>query len=468
LDQLPIWLSLRERSVLVVGGGEKAAAKIRMALAAGAAVTLVAPRLGPEAAELARAQRVRHLDREFADADVSGHAIVYGATGVEAVDQAVAAAARTQRVLVNVVDRPALSDFSMPAIIDRSPVVVGVSTGGAVPALAAAVRARIEAALPARLGRLAAFAESFRSAIRAKVTDSTARLRFWQRVVSGPVAEQVLSGAEARAHAAVLQSLNAAGVGHVSGTVHLVGAGPGNPELLTLRAARLLQSADVIVYDRLVGEDVLGLARRDAERIFVGKEPTRHPVSQDEINALLVERACAGLNVVRLKGGDPFIFGRGGEEADHLRAQGIDVEVVPGITAALACAAASGVPLTHRDHAMEVTFVTGHGREDGAEPDWAGLARSRHTLVVYMGVGRAGEIAAKLVVHGLGSSTPVAIVHNGTLPTQRIVAATVGTLGDAIAEHGVTNPAVFIIGEVARSAQTDAPRVKTLVRAVAG
>jgi uroporphyrin-III C-methyltransferase/precorrin-2 dehydrogenase/sirohydrochlorin ferrochelatase len=468
LDQLPIWLSLRARSVLVVGGGEKAAAKIRLALAAGADVTVVAPRLGGEASDLARAQRVRHIAREFAAADLEGRALVYGATGIDAVDTQVSESAKARGVLVNVVDRPALSDFSMPAIIDRSPVVVGVSTGGTVPALAAAVRARVEAALPARLGRLAAFAESFRSGIRAKIANGPARLRFWQGVVSGPIAEQVLAGAEARAHAGVLLALNGADAEHATGTVFLVGAGPGDPELLTLRAVRLLQTADVIVYDRLVGEDVLTYARRDAERVFVGKEPTRHPVSQDEINALLLERARAGLNVVRLKGGDPFIFGRGGEEAEHLRAAGVAVEIVPGITAGLACAAVAGVPLTHRDHAMEVTFVTGHGQEEGAEPDWAALARTRHTLVVYMGVGHAEEIAAKLVAHGLTASMPVAIVQNGTLPGQRVIAATLGRLSAAIAEYGVSNPAVFLIGDVARAAQSDATVAAELVRAVAG
>ena len=468
LDQLPIWLSLRERSVLVVGGGEKAAAKIRLALAAGALVTVVAPRLGTEAVELVRAQRVRHLARPFADDDTAGHAVVYGATGIDAVDAQVSAAAKARGVLVNVVDRPALSDFSMPAIVDRSPVVVGISTGGAVPALAAAVRARVEAALPVRLGRLAAFAESFRSAIRAKIAEGPVRLRFWQGVVAGPIAEQVLAGAEARAHAAVLQALNGGDMERSTGTVYLVGAGPGDPDLLTLRAVRLLQTADVIVYDRLVGEDVLMFARRDAERVFVGKEPTRHPVSQSEINALLVARAQAGLQVVRLKGGDPFIFGRGGEEADHLRAVGVAVEIVPGITAALACAAAAGVPLTHRDHAMEVTFVTGHGREEGdSAPDWAALARARHTLVVYMGVGHAEDIAAQLVGHGLAASTPVAIVQSGSLPSQRVVAATLGGLALSIAEQGVTNPAVFIIGDVARAAQSDSAVAATLVRAVA-
>ena len=468
MEQLPVWLSLRGRSVLVVGGGEKAAAKARLALTAGAKVTVVAPALGAEMAELARSGLIAHHARLFASADVANATVVYGADENEAVGQLVSDAARAAGVLVNIVDRPALSDFSMPAIVDRGPVVVGISTGGAVPALAAAVRARIEAALPPRLSRLAAFAESFRDAIRAKISLGSARLRFWQRVVSGPIAEKVLSGDEARAHADVLQALNGADAGETTGTVFLVGAGPGDPELLTIRALRLLQSADVIVYDRLVGPGVLDYARRDAERIFVGKEPTRHPVSQEQINEILAERARAGLSVVRLKGGDPFIFGRGGEEADHLRAAGVKVEVVPGITAALACAAAAGVPLTHRDHAMEVTFVTGHGRDEGFEPDWATLARGRHTLVVYMGVGHAAEIAAKLTSHGLAAGTPIAVIQNGTLEGQRVVAGTLGQLAAVIEENGITNPAVFVIGEVARAAQTSGAVGQELLRAVAG
>ena len=241
------------------------------------------------------------------------------------------------------------------------------------------------------------------------------------------------------------------------------------PELLTLRAVRLLQTADVILYDRLVGTGVLDYARRDAERVFVGKEPTRHPISQQGINEILVDRARRGLNVVRLKGGDPFIFGRGGEEADHLRAAGVPVQVVPGITAALACAAEAGVPLTHRDHAMEVTFVTGHGRDgSGAEPDWRALARARHTLVVYMGVGHAAEIASKLTQNGLPANTPVVVIQNGTQANQRVVGGTISRLGALVVEQKIENPALLIVGEVARAAQTDAGATQGILRAVAG
>ncbi len=469
MDQLPVWLTLRGRGVLVVGGGHAATAKARLALAAGAQVTVVAPALAAEAAELAELGQVRHFEREFHADDLTGQTLVYGATGDDMRDAAVADAAHVRGVLVNIVDKPALSDFSMPAIVDRSPVVVGISTGGAVPALAVAVRQRIEALLPARLGKLAEFAESFRSTIKAKVTEMPARLRFWQRIVSGPIAEQVLSGREDAARAELMRALNSDASGASVGTVFLVGAGPGDPELLTLRAVRLLQSADVIVYDRLVGTGVLEYARRDAERVFVGKEPTRHPVSQQQINDILVDRARGGLNVVRLKGGDPFIFGRGGEEADHLRAAGVPVQVVPGITAALACAAEAGVPLTHRDFAMEVTFVTGHGRDgNDNEPDWRALARARHTLVVYMGVGHAAEIAGKLTEHGLAASTPVAVIQNGTQPNQRVVGSTLGALGELVVAQKIENPALLIVGEVARAAQAEDVVAQNILRAVAG
>lgn len=469
MDQLPVWLTLRGRGVLVVGGGLAATAKARLALAAGARVTIVAPSLVAEAMELTAAGEIRHFQRDFIPSDLDGQGLAYGATGEEAQDRAVADAARARGILVNIVDKPALSDFSMPAIVDRSPVVVGISTGGAVPALAVAVRQRIEAALPVRLGKLAAFAESFRSTIKAKIADAPARLRFWQRIVAGPLAEHVLAGKEDAARAELMRALNNDASASSVGTVYLVGAGPGDPELLTLRAVRLLQTADVVLYDRLVGMGVLEYARRDAERVFVGKEPTRHPISQQGINDILVDRAQRGLNVVRLKGGDPFIFGRGGEEADHLRAAGVPVQVVPGITAALACAAEAGVPLTHRDHAMEVTFVTGHGRDgSGAEPDWRALARARHTLVVYMGVGHAAEIAAKLTANGLPGSTPVAVIQNGTQPSQRIVGGTIGRLGALVVEQKIENPALLIVGEVARAAQTDAGLTQEILRAVAG
>ena len=468
MEHLPVWLAIRGQNVLVAGGGRAAAAKARLAAQAGARVTLVAPWLGPDARELVASGAAAHKARTFEPGDAAGQVVVFGATGSVDGDRAVAQAARALDAPVNIVDRPALSTFLMPAIVDRGPVVVGVSTGGAAPALAARIRARIEAVLPRRLGALARFAESFRSAVKGRVPGGPARVRFWNRILDGPVGAAVLAGHDEQARESMMRILNGDQVTEAPrGMVHLVGAGPGDPELLTVRALRLVQEADVLVYDRLVGADVLEYARRDAERRYVGKEASAHSVPQSEINALLVERAQKGLKVVRLKGGDPFVFGRGGEEADALRAAGIAVEVVPGITSALGCAAAAGVPLTHRHRASAVTLVTGHGSDGGAEPDWAVLAALRHTLVVYMGVGQAAVIAGRLMNGGLPASTPVAVVERGTLSDQRVFAGSLAGLGDLVASNDVRPPALLIIGEVAAEAASGASAADRLL-ALAG
>lgn len=452
MSQFPVFFDLSGRRVLVVGGGALAARKLRLLRGTGASILLIAPTVSAEIAAAAEAGAIRHVARGFVAHDLAGAALAIAASGDAAVDAGVSAAARAIGVPVNVVDRRDLSDFFVPAIVDRDPIVVAVSSGGAAPVLARRVRARIEAMLPGRLGDVARFAERFRSSVAA-VVPAPLRRRFWEQVFDGPVAAQVLAGAEHRARDAMLGLVNGPQRPQV-GQVAIVGAGPGDPDLLTLRALRLLQDADVIVHDRLVGPGVLDLARRDAERVFVGKARGNHSLSQQGINALLAERALAGQRVVRLKGGDPFIFGRGGEEVEHLRRLGIAVEIVPGITAATACAAAAGLPLTHRDMAQSVTFVTAHAREgtrDG-EPqlDWRALAAPHQTLVVYMGVTVAGRVAARLIEHGLPAGTPVAIIEKGSLPSQRVIAGRLGDLGVTIAERGVAGPAVLVIGEVAR------------------
>lgn len=468
MDRLPIWLTLQDRPVLVVGGGLQAAAKARLVLKAGALLMIVAPSLGSEARQFVRSGSARHLRRSFAAQDVAGHAVVFGATGKASVDAEVSQAATSAGVPVNIVDHPDLSTFMMPAIIDRSPVLVGISTGGAAPALARQIRARIESALPPRLGNLARLAEAFRAAVKAKIPNAAARLRFWNRVFTGSIAESVLAGDEQSAQRQFLRSMNATGATVPPiGSVHLVGAGPGDPELLTVRAMRLIQSADVIVHDRLVAPEVLEFSRRDAERIYVGKEPNRHTLPQDQINALIVRRAKAGNLVVRLKGGDPFVFGRGGEELAYLRRRGIEVEVVPGITAALGCAAAAGIPLTHRESASGVTFLTGHSADDGTGQDWAAVAKSGHTVVVYMGVAAAAETTANLVRHGMDPATPVAVIENGTLPNQRVITGRLDRLEAMVLSNDVRNPALIIIGEVARAASVKRS-VPDRLRAAAG
>jgi uroporphyrin-III C-methyltransferase/precorrin-2 dehydrogenase/sirohydrochlorin ferrochelatase len=452
MDRLPIWLTLRNRPVLVVGGGPYAAAKARLVLKAGALLTIVAPSLGAEARQIVKSGSVRHNRRPFVAKDIAGHAVVFGATGKASVDTEIAEAAAGAGIPVNIVDRAELSTFMMPAIIDRSPVLVGISTDGTAPALARQIRAQIESVLPPRLGNLARLAYAFRAAVKAKIPNSAARLRFWNRVFSGSIAESIFSGEENSAQRQFIRSMNAEESGKApEGSVQVVGAGPGDPDLLTVRAMRLIQSADVIIHDRLVAPEILEFSRRDAERIYVGKEPNHHTLSQDKINALMARRAKAGNLVVRLKGGDPFMFGRGGEEVGYLQRQGIDVDVVPGITAALGCAAAAGIPLTHRDAASGVTFLTGHNADDATGHDWAAVAQSGHTVVVYMGVVAAGSAAANLIWHGMDPTMPVAVIENGTLPEQRVITGQLNRLEAMVLSNKIQNPALIIIGEVTRA-----------------
>ena len=449
----PAFHDLSTRPSLLVGGGEMAARKLRLLLKAGAQVTVVAPAAGPEIAGLAERGEVSWQARPFQANDVTGCGLVISATGQPAVDEAVAAAAQAAGLPVNVVDRPELSSFITPAIIDRDPLVIGISSGGDAPILARQIRARLETLLPANLGRLARFAGAFRGAVTAQIQDGTRRRRFWERFFSGPVAEQVLAGDETGAREAMLGLINGRDAQRQeSGSVAIVGAGPGDPDLMTFKALRRLQEADVVLYDKLVGPEIIDYARRDAERIYVGKTKANHSKTQDEINALMAEHALAGRRVVRLKGGDPFIFGRGGEEQDYLQARGVAVEVVPGVTAAAGCAAAAGIPLTLRGTALAVTFLTGHAKDGEPDLDWASLASGKQTLAVYMGVSTAGTVAERLIAHGLPAGTPVAVIENGTRPEQRVVTARLDELAQRLRHSGVTGPALIIIGEVARDA----------------
>tara|TARA_R110000868_G_scaffold21282_6_gene88461 strand:- start:272 stop:1675 length:1404 start_codon:yes stop_codon:yes gene_type:complete len=447
MRQFPIFFTVQDRPVLIVGGGEAAARKLRLLLKADAWVTVVAPDANDEILDLFEAGDIDWQAREFQPEDLAGMILAYGATGIDAVDRQVAAAARKAGVPVNVVDRPELSSFITPAIIERDAITVAVSSGGTAPVLARGVKAAIERLLPPNLGALALFAERFRGAVKAVVPEGRARLRFWDKFFDGPIAARVLAGDEQGAAEDMLSYVNRRGRAE-DGIVHIVGAGPGAADLITLRGQRLLEQADVIVHDRLVGDGVLDLGRRDAERVDVGKAPGRHPVPQARINDILIDQARQGKRVVRLKGGDPLIFGRGGEELQALTAAGIRAEVVPGITAATACAAATGIPLTHRGHASAVTFVTGHkGDGDAPDVDWAALARSGATLAVYMGIGGAGAIANDLSRHGL-ADTPVAVIENGTRPDQRIFTGRVRGLDALVRTNGITGPALIVIGDV--------------------
>lgn len=448
MNAFPAHIDLRGRPVLIIGGGAAALAKARLMLAAGAELSLIAPVFAPEtAAELKG--KARLFAREPVVADIEAAALLFIADTGEAEARRWAEVARIAGVLLNVVDRPELCDFTTPSIIDRGRVTVSISTGGAAPVLGKKLRADIEALLPPQLGALADFAERYRDTVKATVAPD-ARRRFWESFFAGPVAAQVLAGDERGAHEAMLALLNRPQAEQKTGAVHIVGAGPGDPDLLTLKALRLLQQADVILHDRLVSDEILSLARRDAERLFVGKAKSNHAVPQEEIEARMIALAREGKIVVRLKGGDPFVFGRGGEELDAVRAAGVPVFVTPGVTAATGCAAAAGMALTHRDYAQAVTFVTGHAKGE-ADPDldWQALAALKNTLVVYMGVSKAATIARNLIDHGRAAATPAAVIENGTRADQKVVKGVLGDLPLLIERGAIEGPAILVIGEVA-------------------
>jgi uroporphyrin-III C-methyltransferase/precorrin-2 dehydrogenase/sirohydrochlorin ferrochelatase len=447
MDFLPIFLDVRAQPCLVVGGGEVAARKCALLARAGARVTVLAPELGAAlGAELA-AGRIAHRAAQFRDADLEGFAVVIAATSDDAVNRAVAAAARARRIPVNVVDQPALCSFIMPSIIERAPLTIAVSSGGASPVLARLLRARLETLIPAGYGRLAALAGAFRDRVKARFRPSERR-RFWERALQGPIAELVFSGRDAEARAALQATLEDTRLAFSGGEVSLVGAGPGDPDLLTFRALRLMQQADVVVYDRLVSQPILDLVRLEAERIYAGKERAKHTLPQEDINHLLVRLAREGKRVVRLKGGDPFIFGRGGEEIDTLAAEGIPFQVVPGITAAAGCASYAGIPLTHRDFAQSVVFVTGHLKNGSMDLNWAALAQPRQTIVFYMGLIGVDVLCRELAAHGLPAETPAALVQAGTTPQQRVLTGTLASLPGIVRDSGAKAPTLIIIGEV--------------------
>jgi len=459
MDYLPVFLRLDGQSVLIVGGGQVALRKADSLLRAGARVKVVAPHLHPELEERAARGEIAHVAREFSETLLGDAVAVVAATDQRLINEAVAAAARSARVPVNVVDDRELSSFIFPAIIDRSPIVVAVGSSGHSPVLATRVRAQIEALLPARLGALARFLGAQREVVRRRLSHF-ARRRFWERLVDGPVATQVLSGDEASAQRTLAreylreQLTTARGANRAAlGEVYLIGAGPGDPDLLTLRALQLLGQADVILYDRLVSSEVLERARRDAERIFVGKDQGESS-QQERIHALMVQLAREGKRVARLKGGDPFIFGRGGEEIEFLSAHGIPYVVVPGITAALGAAAAAALPLTHRRLARSVTFVSGH-TDDGALPDWRFFANPHHTVVFYMGVAQLPTIVARLRAAGAAAAHPVAIIERATLPEQRILRGVLGNIIQLATERQIEPPALLIVGDVAAFEATD-------------
>jgi uroporphyrin-III C-methyltransferase/precorrin-2 dehydrogenase/sirohydrochlorin ferrochelatase len=428
VDFLPVFLDVRGEPCLVVGAGPVAARKAGLLRRAGARVTMTT---------------------QFREQDLGDYAVVIAATSDEVLNRRIAAAARARRIPVNVVDQPALCSFILPSIIERAPLVVAVSSGGTSPVLARLLRARLESLIPAAYGRLAALAGEFRDRVKARF-EPKERRRFWERALQGPIAELMLSGRETEARTALETALADPRLSFGGGEVALVGAGPGDPDLLTFRALRLMQQADVVVYDRLVSRPILELVRLEAERIYAGKERAKHTLPQEDINHLLVRLAREGKRVVRLKGGDPFIFGRGGEEIDTLAAEGIPFQVVPGITAAAGCASYAGIPLTHRDHAQSVVFVTGHLQNGTMDLNWPALAQPRQTIVFYMGLVGVDVLCRELAAHGLPAGTPAALVQQGTTPQQRVLVGTLETLPAIVREGQVKAPTLIIIGEVVR------------------
>jgi len=446
VDYLPLFFDLRGKTVLLVGGGVVALRKARLLQKAGAKIRAVAPEITVDLAELVKEGAGEIIRENYSSVHLNDVVLVISATDDAQVNNQVAEDCHSRRLPVNVVDNPELCSVIMPAIVDRSPLVIGISSGGEAPVLARMVRAKLESLIPAAYGGLAQLASRLRDRVKRHFTDGDARRRFWESALSGPAAELALAGDLRAAEAEVVRQLD-----HPQdkrGEVYLVGAGPGDPDLLTFKALRLMQQAEVVLYDRLVSEPILDLVRRDAERIYVGKKRADHALEQTKINQLLVDLALQGKRVLRLKGGDPFIFGRGGEEIELLAQNQIPFQVVPGITAASGCACYAGIPLTHRDYAQSVRFVTGHLKDDSCNLSWNELIGDDQTLVFYMGLASLGEISRQLISHGKSPSTPAALVEQGTTRRQRVHVQTLESLPDYIAHNDVHAPTLLIVGGV--------------------
>ena len=449
MDYLPIFMDLKGRSATVVGGGEVAARKVALLNQAGGKVTVIAPELGDTLSRALAREEIHYVEANFSPELLGRPQLIVAATNDPETNKAVAKAANEMNVPVNVVDTPDLCTFVMPSIIDRSPVMIAVSTGGASPVLGRLLRQKLETTIPASYGKLAALARLFRERVKQKFSHAPDRRLFWEKVLEGPIAEMMIAGKEDKAKQALEEALETEGERMPdAGEVYLVGGGPGDPDLLTFKALRLMQQADVVVYDRLVSPEVLELVRRDAERIYAGKERDFHSIPQDQINALLVKLAKEGKRVCRLKGGDPFIFGRGGEEIATLMEEGVSFQVVPGITAASGCATYSGIPLTHRDYSQSVTFVTGNLKKGELKLNWDALAKPNQTIVFYMGLHGIQTICKELVAHGVPDTMPAALVQQGTTPNHQVYIGNLRNLPSLVEEAEVKPPTLIIVGEV--------------------
>lgn len=444
MDHLPIFCQLRDRDCLLVGGGDVAERKARLLLDAGARLTVNARNVVPQFAAWAESGRVTLVKGDFNESLLDSCWLVIAATDDEQVNERVSQAAEARRIFCNVVDAPKQASFIMPSIIDRSPLMVAVSSGGTSPVLARLLREKLEAILPQHLGQVAHYAGQLRARVKKQFATMSERRRFWEKLFVNDRLAQSLANQDQQAISETTEQLLSEDLDH-RGEVVLVGAGPGDAGLLTLKGLQQIQQADIVVYDRLVSDDIMNLVRRDADRVFVGKRAGYHCVPQEEINQILLREAQKGKRVVRLKGGDPFIFGRGGEELETLCNAGIPFSVVPGITAASGCSAYAGIPLTHRDYAQSVRLVTGH-LKTGSELDWHNLAAEKQTLVFYMGLNQAATIQQKLLEHGMEADMPVALVENGTAIKQRVVDGTLAELGELAQQ--VVSPSLIIVGRV--------------------
>lgn len=449
MDYFPLFLDARQLRCLVVGAGEVAARKLELILKTPATITVVAPWACDTVKRLAQSDQVTLIERIFEDADLNHKDMVFVATDSGEVNQHVHDLARAQNVLVNVVDNTPLCQFITPSIVDRSPIVIAMSSGGVAPVLLRYLRQKLETVLPTNISRLGNFSEKFREKVKQTLSTVTARRYFWEDVLDGDIAELVEKGQEDKADTAFLKALDAAAQEKKEqGSVYLVGAGPGDADLLTFRALRLMQKADVVVYDRLVSPEILELVRRDAEKIYVGKAKSNHTLPQEDINQLMVDEAKKGNRVVRLKGGDPYIFGRGGEEIETLISQGVEFQVVPGVTAANGAASYAGIPLTHRDHAQSVVFATGHLKNNTIDLNWPALAHDNQTIVFYMGLTGLSIICNKLIEHGLSPTTPIALVQSATTENQRVLTATLETIIEHPETASMKPPTLIIVGSV--------------------
>ena len=447
MDIFPISLKLQQQPCLIVGGGHIAYRKAVLLAKAGAVIHVIAPEIESNLLEIVESSQGQYVQAPFSpDIQLRNYRLVIAATNDKAVNIQVFEACEAEKILVNSVDDLPHCRFMVPAIIDRSPLVVSIATNGTSPVLSRQIRTQLEATIPHGMGKLADFSGQWRASVKAKIINPDERRIFWEDLYASPLKEHVFNDNIVEANRLIEQALLEWKA--PKGEVYLVGAGPGDPELLTLKALRLMQQADVVIYDRLVSPAILELCRRDADKIYVGKARSNHSVAQEGINALLVEYAAQGKRVCRLKGGDPFIFGRGGEEIQELFAAGVAFQVVPGITAASGCSAYAGIPLTHRDYAQSVRFLTGHLKEGSPELPWKELVYENQTLVLYMGLVGLEKICAQLIVHGQRPNMPVALISKGTTPEQKVVVGTLADIASKVSEYQIQAPTLTIIGEV--------------------